>query len=105
MDNTFARTPEEIHVGPGQAPDLKDLDRLLTHIVEDSMRIVAVGIGPETTSMREGTTQMPEILPQLDREMRSIWSQRPLHRVRGSEVLDRPVPSRPIRAAGKRVAR
>lgn len=101
MDNTSARTPEEIHAGPGRTLALQDLERLLTDIVEDSVRIVPVGIRQETTDIREGTTQMPEELPQVDRKMRTPRSRGPRHRVRDTAVLDRPVPSLPFRAAEK----
>jgi hypothetical protein len=100
MDSMSARTPEEIHAGLGRALALEDLDRLLTSIVEGTVQIVPVGIRQERKGIREGAIQMPEELPQVDWEMRTTRSRKPRYRLRGTAVLDRPVPSRPFRTAG-----
>jgi len=101
MDNTAARTPEGIHAGPGHvlAPD--GLDRLLTDIAENSVRVVPVGIRQETTDAREGTTRKREELSEVDWDTRTIRSRGPRHCARDTAVLRRTAPSHPFRAAEK----
>jgi uncharacterized protein (TIGR02246 family) len=71
MENTSARTPQEIYASHGQALVAEDLDRLVANFAEDAVQISPAGVRRGRDAIREGFIQLFKDLPQANWKMRT----------------------------------
>jgi hypothetical protein len=71
MENTSARTPEEIYASHGQALVAEDLDGLTANFAEDAVQITPAGVKRGRAGIRDGFIQLFKDLPQANWAMRT----------------------------------
>ena len=71
MENTSARTPEEIYANHGQALVAEDLDGLVANFAEDAVQITPAGVKRGRDGIRKGFIQLFKDLPRAKWEMKT----------------------------------